>query len=84
MKVEIFTRDGCPFCDMAINIFNQHGVEYSETKLNNNSERQKFYNEMNQNSKVQSHVSTVPQIFINDEHIGGFSDLNRRSSDFFK
>ncbi|AXA33937.1 glutaredoxin domain-containing protein [Francisella adeliensis] len=84
MKIEIFTRDGCPFCDMAVDMFKQNGIEFKETVLNDPIKRQEFYDQMNQDKRIQSNVRTVPQIFIDDEHIGGFSDLSKRSNEFFK
>ena len=35
---------------------------------------------MNQSGKVKQAIRTVPQIFIDDEHIGGFDDLRANAS----
>ena len=45
------------------------GLSYDEIDLTDDSERQAFY------KKVGEGISTVPQIYINDQRIGGFPQL---------
>ncbi|AJC49046.1 glutaredoxin [Allofrancisella guangzhouensis] len=80
MKVKIYTKTGCPFCIKAKQWFDQNGISYQETILDNNQERNDFYDKMNQSGKVKTHIRTVPQIFIDNEHIGGFTDLQANES----
>ena len=80
MNVKMYTKTGCPFCIAAKQWFNDNGISFNETVLDDNQERTNFYNEMNSSGKVKSNIRTVPQIFIDNEHIGGFDDLRANAS----
>lgn len=67
-NVEIYTRDWCGYCRMALALLNKHGIEYQQYEVNGDAEKE---TEM----KQRSGRHTVPQIFINDKAIGGFTDL---------
>lgn len=67
--VVIYTSKFCPFCTRAKSLLNAKGVNYQEIDIMMDPLRRK---EMLQKSNG-SH--TVPQIFINEEHIGGCDDL---------
>lgn len=69
MEVIIFSKSNCPHCTQAKAYLNQHGVPYTERNLDNDEERQAFY------EKVGSGVRTVPQIFVDRARIGGFHEL---------
>ncbi|MGQ4001910.1 glutaredoxin domain-containing protein [Francisellaceae bacterium CB299] len=79
MKVQIYSRDGCPFCEMAKDWFAKNGINFDEVIYNNIQERYKFYEELNQSGRVENPVATVPQIFVDDEHIGGFTELQSKA-----
>ena len=67
MKIEIYTKDNCIWCDRAKNLLNSVDLAYTEKDLSNDDERQNFY------KKVGESVSTVPQIYIEKKRIGGFT-----------
>ena len=67
-KIEIFTTSTCPFCFAAKNLLEKKNVNYEETLVLNPEKRA----EMTQRTKGRS---SVPQIFIDDFHVGGFDDL---------
>ena len=69
MKIEIYTKDNCIWCDRAKRLLNSVDFIYTEIDLSNDKERQNFY------KKVGEGVSTVPQIYIEDIRIGGFPEL---------
>lgn len=75
MNVKIYSRNGCPFCVWAKQWFDQNEISFEEIIIDDYNERTNFYNEMNQSGKVSFPISTVPQIFVDDEHIGGFTEL---------
>ena len=75
MKIEIWSKDNCPYCEMAKNWFRSKGMEFSENKIGHNGVTREMLLE-----RVPS-ARTVPQIFVNDELIGGWDDL--RKSAFF-
>lgn len=65
----IYSKDYCPYCVAAKNLFTQKGVGYDEIDLTQNPE---LRDEM---TKKAGGRTTVPQIFIGSQHIGGFDDL---------
>ena len=69
MKVLIYTKDNCIWCDRAKILLDSKKISYNEIDLSEDSERLKFY------EKIGDNVKTVPQVFIDDKRIGGFQDL---------
>lgn len=69
MKVLIYTKDNCIWCDRAKILLDSKKISYNEIDLSDDSERLKFY------EKIGDNVKTVPQVFIDDIRIGGFQDL---------
>ena len=68
-KVEIYTGMLCGFCSAAKRLLKEKGVEFEETDVSfDSSKKQEMHKRANG-----SH--TVPQIFIDGEHIGGCDDL---------
>ena len=65
---EIYTTQTCPWCHRAKATLDQHGIEYREIDVTTDRDLQL---EMIKRSERQS----VPQIFLNGEHIGGFDEL---------
>lgn len=72
MKNEIYTVDYCPFCKKALAFLKEHNVDFVQHKIDDeeNLWREKLGEMFNIKGEV-----TVPQIVINNKHIGGFSDL---------
>lgn len=68
-KVEIYTKFLCGFCARAKNLLAAKGVEFEETDITMNAAKR---DEMLGRSNGQF---TVPQIFINGQHVGGSDDL---------
>lgn len=68
-KVEIYTRMTCGFCVRAKAIFTQKNVEFDEISIDLHPEQRA------QMIKRSGGGMTVPQIFINDQAIGGCDDL---------
>jgi len=67
--IQMYTTAVCPFCIAAKNLFKSRGLEWQEIRIDTDPERMR---EMLDRS---SGRRTVPQIFINDIHVGGFDDL---------
>lgn len=69
-NVEIYTWKTCPFCIRAKQLLHEKGVEFTEYAIDgDNAARSK----MAERSHGQR---SVPQIFINDQHIGGCDDIH--------
>ncbi|HIK08136.1 MAG TPA: glutaredoxin 3 [Trichormus sp. M33_DOE_039] len=69
-KVEIYTWVTCPFCIRAKNLLTRKGVEFTEYSIDGDEvARDKMSDRANGRR-------SVPQIFINDRHIGGCDDIH--------
>ena len=68
-RVELYVKSTCGFCFRAKRLLDQKGIDYEEYELTWGSPRRE---EMIQRAHGRT---TVPQIFINGEHIGGCDDL---------
>ena len=68
-KVEIYTKNWCGYCRAAKHLLEKLGLEYQEIDVTYDQER---YGEMLKRAEGRS---TVPQIFVDDEGIGGYTDL---------
>lgn len=66
--VTIYTTKFCPFCVRTKSLLDKKGASYKEIPVGGN---QPLRDEMTK--KAGSH--TVPQIWINDKHVGGCSEL---------
>ncbi|MGV3345784.1 glutaredoxin 3 [Enterobacteriaceae bacterium LUAb1] len=67
-QIDIYTKVTCPFCHRAKALLALKKVAFNEIAIDNNAEwREKMI--------ARSGRTTVPQIFIDDCHIGGCDDL---------
>jgi len=64
----IYTTQTCPWCHRAKAVLDQRGIEYREIDVTQDRALQ-------QELVKRSGRQTVPQVFFDDEHIGGFDDL---------
>ncbi|AHX03287.1 glutaredoxin 3 [Ehrlichia chaffeensis str. Heartland] len=67
--MKIYTKDFCPYCTKAKALFNKKNIPFEEIDITGNNS---LLEQMIQQSNG---MKTVPQIFINDQHIGGCDDL---------
>ena len=68
-KVEIYTKAFCPYCHRAKALLDGKGVAYEEYDITMGGPKRA---EMNARAPG---LSTVPQIFIDDRHVGGCDDM---------
>ena len=68
-KIEIYTTSFCPFCHAAKRLLNQKGASFFEISLTDEPHLRERMVDRASGSR------SVPQIFINDTHIGGCDDL---------
>ena len=69
MKVDIYTSPLCGFCTVARNLLIKKGVDFDEYDVLKEPSLKPVMIERANGSK------TVPQIFINQQHIGGWEEL---------
>ena len=71
--VKIYRTSYCPYCDMAERLFSEMGVDFEEIDVTHDDEVRKELQE-------RTGMRTVPQIFIDDEAVGGFDDVRALKS----
>ncbi len=68
-NVEVFSGDFCPYCMRAKSLLKKKGVAFSEYNVQRQPDRRA---EMLRRSNG---MRTIPQIFIDKRHVGGFDEL---------
>ena len=68
-KVEIYTWQYCPFCIRAKSLLKKKNVNFTEYKIDNDEDARALMIERADGRR------TLPQIFIDNEGIGGCDDL---------
>jgi glutaredoxin 3 len=68
-KIELYSKEVCPYCVRAKKLLTKKGASFAEIDISQNSELRDAM------IKRANGRQTVPQIFINDQHIGGCDDL---------
>ncbi|XP_014239836.1 thioredoxin reductase 1, cytoplasmic-like [Cimex lectularius] len=71
-KVFIFSKSWCPFCTKTKELLKEHSISFSHIEL----DAVDGGDEIQQKLLDMTGQKTVPSIFINGKHIGGFSNLN--------
>ena len=69
-KVTIYSKSYCPYCKAAKATLDQMGIKYHDIDVTHDAA---LAQEMQQRSQRR----TVPQIFINNRHLGGNDDLQK-------
>lgn len=69
-KVEIYTWSFCPFCIKAKGLLSKKGVDFTEYEIDGDEVARAKMAERTGGAR------SLPQIFIDDKHIGGCDDLH--------
>jgi glutaredoxin 3 len=72
-KVVVYSKDYCPYCTRAKKLLSEKGVPFEEIMVDQDPQ---LFTDL----KKKSGMLTVPQIFINDQLIGGFNELSELES----
>ena len=68
-KIEIYSGDYCPYCVRAKSLLKQRGLDFIEYNVQQEPEKR---TEM---MKRSNGGRSIPQIFINNQHVGGCDEL---------
>ena len=68
-KIEVYSTAFCPYCVSAKNLLKSKGLEWTEVRIDIDPAQRDAMLARSGGRR------TVPQIFINDAHVGGFDDL---------
>ena len=69
-KAIVWSKDHCPYCVQAKNLLNSKNIEFEERNINHNYTREQLL-------EAVPNARTLPQIFIDDKLIGGFTELRQ-------
>lgn len=67
-KVVIYTKSNCPYCVRAKDLFTRKGVAFEEVFMDDKPEEYLAL-------KQRTGMMTVPQIFIDEQLVGGYTEL---------
>jgi len=70
-KAIVWSKNSCPFCVQAKNLLKLKGIEFEESNIS----AEKWTRE--QLLEAVPTARTLPQIFLDDNYIGGFTELRR-------
>jgi glutaredoxin 3 len=70
MKAVVWSKYHCPFCDQAKALLKQKEIPFEEKKIGDGYTKEELLEAI-------PTARTVPQIFIDDELIGGFTELKK-------
>lgn len=70
MKVKLYTLQNCVYCLLSKDLLNKKNISFEEINL---EENYLLFDEL----FIRHNYSKVPMIFINDEFIGGYTELNK-------
>ena len=68
MKAIVWSKYNCPHCDQAKALLTQRNIAYEERKIGDGYTREDLLESV-------PNARTVPQIFINNQLVGGFTEL---------
>jgi glutaredoxin 3 len=70
MKAIVWSKYHCPFCDQAKQLLTAKGYKIEERKIGDGYSKEELL-------EAVPNARTVPQIFLDDAHIGGFEELKK-------
>jgi glutaredoxin 3 len=68
-KIEVYSTAVCPYCVAAKNLLKSKGLEWSELRIDTDAAQREAMLTRSGGRR------SVPQIFVNDQHVGGYDDL---------
>lgn len=71
MKAIIWSKEQCPYCVQAKNLLNLKGIEFEERKIGDGWTKEQLL-------EAVPTARSVPQIFLDDELVGGFTELRAK------
>jgi len=70
MTAIIWSKYNCPYCDQAKALLTQKGIRYEERKIGDGYSKEELL-------EAVPNARTVPQIFLDGNLIGGFTELKK-------
>jgi glutaredoxin 3 len=70
MKAVVWSKYNCPYCDQAKALLKQQSIEFEERRIGDGWTKEDLL-------EAVPAARTVPQIFLDEQLIGGFTDLRK-------
>ena len=71
MKAIVWSKDQCPYCDQAKALLKSRNIEFEERNIQHAWSREQLL-------EAVPNARSVPQIFLDDELVGGFTELRTK------
>lgn len=68
-KIVVYSKSACPQCESAKSLLKSRNLAYDEVKIDDEAERLAFY------AKCGPSVRQMPQVFVDDQRVGGLAGL---------
>lgn len=70
MKATVWSKDACPFCVQAKALLESKGIEFEERNVSKDWTKEQLL-------EAVPTARTLPQIFLDEAYIGGFTELRK-------
>jgi len=70
MKATVWSKNACPFCDQTKNLLKSRGIEFEERNVSTDWTKEQLL-------EAVPTARTLPQIFLDDNYVGGFTELRQ-------
>jgi glutaredoxin len=70
MKAIVWSKNACPFCVQAKALLESKGIEFEERNVQTDWTKEQLL-------EAVPDARTLPQIFLDDNYIGGFTELRK-------
>lgn len=67
----VWSKNGCGYCVQAKSLLNLKGIAFEERNINDGWDREDLL-------AAVPHAKTLPQIFLDEEYVGGFTELKQK------
>lgn len=71
MKAIVWSKEQCPYCEMAKQLLTSKGIEFEEKKIGSGYTKEDLL-------EAVPTARSVPQVFLDDVLVGGFNELKTR------
>jgi glutaredoxin len=69
LQITVYSKSACPQCESAKMLLKSKSIDFKEIRIDDETERLAFY------EKCGPSVRQMPQVFINDQRVGGLAGL---------
>jgi len=69
LNIIVYSKSACPQCDIVKNLLKARNISFEEIKIDEEEQRIAFY------AKCGPSVRSMPQVFINEQRVGGVAGL---------